>query len=187
MRRLLLFVSCLFFLAYLTGSNIYKAYDNKKDLRLSVNYLDSYVEESNKATSTFIFPIKEIYRISSSVGNRKVIVEGLGGEDGDFHRGIDIVAPEGSSIIASKGGIVYLHYPPPTRYYKGHPVFGGLVVLYHGNGVYTNYGHLSKSFVRIGQFVAQGEEIGIIGNTGISTGTHLHFEIIYNPITLIKE
>lgn len=187
MRKLILFIISIVFLIYLTGSTIYKKYDKSKDLVFSTNDIDYYVEVYKEVTSTFIFPIEDVYRISSNVGNRDVIVEGLGGEDGDFHRGIDVVAPEGTPIRASRGGNVYLHYPPPTKYYKGHPVFGGMIVLYHGSGTYTLYGHLSKSYVKLGQFIQRGEVIGVIGNTGISTGTHLHYEIIYNPILLLKE
>ncbi len=158
-------------------------------------YETPYMEESNydffKISNTsiifpsFSFPIKEEYRISSDFGIRKQIIKGIGGEEGDFHRGIDIVAVEGSKIIASASGNVHLHYPPPNGFFKGHPVFGGLIVIDHGNNIYSLYGHLSKSYVKENQYIKQGEVIGIVGNTGISTGTHLHFEILINPLGLI--
>lgn len=158
-------------------------------------YETPYMEESSydffKISNTsilfpsFDFPIKEEYRISSDFGIRKQIIKGIGGEEGDFHRGIDIVAKAGSKIIASASGNVHLHYPPPNGRFRGHPVFGGMVVLNHGNGIYTLYGHLSKTYIKEGMYIQKGEVIGIIGNTGLSTGTHLHFEILINPFGLV--
>lgn len=145
------------------------------------DYLFLTNPNTNISFPSFEFPIKEEYRISSEFGVRNQIIKGMGGEEGDFHRGIDIVSKSGSKIIASASGIVHLHYPPPNKWYKGHPVFGGLVVINHGNGIFTLYGHLSKSYVKEGQFIEKGEEIGVIGNTGLSTGTHLHFEVLFNP------
>jgi len=57
--------------------------------------------------------------------------------------------------------------------------FGLLVVIDHGNGYESYYGHLSKLLVSAGQTVAQGETIALSGNTGLSTGPHLHFEVRY--------
>lgn len=134
----------------------------------------------------FIMPIQDIYAISSGFGNRKVVIQGMGGEEGDFHRGVDLVSKKDAKIVASASGRVYIHYPPPNGFFKGHPIFGGLIVLDHGNNIYSLYGHLSKSYVRENQYVKQGEVIGIVGNTGASTGTHLHFEILINPMRLIE-
>lgn len=180
MKQLLviLFVVCLISSSHYTKEK--EDYNNSILLEQS-NFNFMYPTNVNVLFPSFMFPIKDQYRISSEFGVRRQIIKGMGGEEGDFHRGIDIVSKPGSEIIASASGLVHLHYPAPSRYYKGHPVFGGMIVLNHGNGIFTLYGHLSKSFVREGQFVEQGQTIGIIGNTGISTGTHLHFEVLFNP------
>ena len=130
----------------------------------------------------FVFPVEDKYRISSGYGTREQVIKGMGGEEGDFHRGVDIVAPRGTRILAASHGTVLMHYPPPSRKYKGHPVLGGMVVIKHPMGFYTIYGHMSQTFVSEGQPVKTGQEIGVIGNTGRSTGTHLHFEIGFNPM-----
>ncbi|MBT9174876.1 MAG: Murein DD-endopeptidase MepM [candidate division WS2 bacterium] len=90
------------------------------------------------------------------------------------HIGLDIAAPTGSPIYASRSGEVVL---------TGWRAFYGLMVLvYHGNGVATRYAHLSKILVKKGQLVKRGQIIGLCGSTGYSTGPHLHFEIIIGGV-----
>lgn len=134
----------------------------------------------------FIFPVIDDHGISSGYGYRDVVVKGIGGEEGDFHRGIDVVASEDSKIVAASSGIVYIHYPPPSKWYKGHPVFGGFIVIKHTDFVFSLYGHMDKTYVKVGQFVQRGDVIGELGNTGISTGPHLHFEILLNPANFVE-
>lgn len=137
-------------------------------------------------TPSFKSPVDSAQiRVSSPVGPRGVIIRGIGGDDGDFHRGIDLVAPRHTKVKAAASGRVSLHYPPPSKNWKGHPVFGGLIVLDHGRGIYTLYGHLGKSNVTEGQWIDCETVIGEIGNTGKSTGPHLHFEIIIDPSQLV--
>lgn len=134
-----------------------------------------------------IFPVDGPYRISSRFGNREVIIPGVGGEEGDFHRGVDIVPKtKNAKVLAAGDGVVVLHYPPPSRYYKGHPVFGGMIVMQHSNGVVTVYGHMKNTFVTEGQYIRQGTAIGIVGSTGLSTGVHLHFEALPSISLLLK-
>jgi len=134
----------------------------------------------------FTFPLDSRFHVSSHYGTRKQVIKGMGGEEGDFHRGVDLVAPRGTRILAAASGTVLMHYPPPSRVYKGHPVFGGMIVLRHPHGFYTVYGHMSQTFVREGQAIEQGQEIGVIGNTGRSTGLHLHFEIGFDPMLFFE-
>jgi murein DD-endopeptidase MepM/ murein hydrolase activator NlpD len=136
----------------------------------------------------FINPVKADSYVSSAFGLRGVVVKGMGGEDGDFHRGIDLVVNgrKQVEIVAAADGAVVMHYPPPAGRFRGHPVFGGLVVIHHGNTIHTVYGHLSETFVKERQYVKQGQVIGIMGNTGMSTGRHLHFEILVNPASFIS-
>ena len=87
-----------------------------------------------------------------------------------FHNGIDIAGPEGNSVWAVDSGVVV--YAGWSEY-----GFGNLIVLDHGNGWQSAYAHLSVVGVICGQSVALGTTIGNVGNTGNSTGPHLHFEL----------
>ena len=90
------------------------------------------------------------------------------------HTGLDIAAPTGTKIKACAGGTVTFSG------YKGS--YGYMVVVNHGNGVETYYGHCSKLYVKAGQQVKQGDVIAAVGNTGNSTGPHLHLEIRLNGV-----
>jgi murein DD-endopeptidase MepM/ murein hydrolase activator NlpD len=87
-----------------------------------------------------------------------------------FHKALDIWAPRGTRIKASASGTVIT-----ARYSSS---YGYYVMIKHDNGMYTLYAHASKLLVREGAKVVQGDEIAVIGTTGMSTGIHLHFEII---------
>ena len=132
--------------------------------------------------------------ITSEFGERMAVVKGSGGGDSDLHKGTDLVpllsrqtVDKSAKILASADGIVYIHYPPPGNGFKGHPVYGSLIILDHGNGIYTLYGHMKETWVSERQKIKQGDPMGIIGSTGISTGVHLHWEICYNPIVILQE
>jgi RHS repeat-associated protein len=87
-----------------------------------------------------------------------------------FHTGLDIAAGKGTPVYASKGGIVVIDKSMGPHY-------GTAIEIYHGNGEYTRYGHLSATSVKPGQIVQAGQQIGAVGSTGLSTGPHLHYEI----------
>ncbi len=93
------------------------------------------------------------------------------GLHGPGNRGIDLAAPKGARILASADGRVLLS----RMGYNGG--YGNMVILQHPNGTKTLYAHMTKTAVRNGAQVAQGEVIGYIGSTGRSTGSHLHFEV----------
>lgn len=94
----------------------------------------------------------------------------MGGEK--FHNGIDIAADEGAPIPAVwQGQVVY------ASWYEG---FGNTVILGHGNGYYTLYGHCSQLLVTSGEEVGQGQIIALVGSTGLSTGPHLHLSLVKN-------
>ena len=90
------------------------------------------------------------------------------------HTGLDIAASSGTKIKAAAGGTVTFSG------YKNS--YGYMIVINHGNGVETYYGHCSKLFAKEGQKVEQGEIIAAVGNTGNSTGPHLHLEIRLNGV-----
>jgi len=102
--------------------------------------------------------------VSSGFGNRVVLGRS------EFHSGIDIPAPTGTPIVAADAGTVVFAAS------RGN--FGLLLVICHGDGLYTYYAHLSRFGVTVGQEVRQGQTIGYVGTTGRVTGPHLHFEVV---------
>lgn len=85
------------------------------------------------------------------------------------HEGIDVTAPMGSPIEAPAAGVVV-----SARWETG---YGNTVEINHGFGLSTRYAHASKLLVHVGQRVARGERIALVGNTGLATGPHLHYEV----------
>lgn len=92
-----------------------------------------------------------------------------GGPYTGYHSGVDFRAPRGTPVHASAAGTVLLAEPLA--------LYGNMIVIDHGWGVLTGYGHLSSIEVQVGQEVEQGALIGRVGNTGLSTGAHLHWEV----------
>lgn len=88
------------------------------------------------------------------------------------HHGVDIAGPPSNKIFAAGDGVVTI-----SGWQKG---YGNTILINHGNGKVTRYGHASKLLVRAGEHVAKGETIAMVGSTGRSTGPHLHFEIHVN-------
>lgn len=89
---------------------------------------------------------------------------------GRFHRGIDIARPSNLNILAADNGTVSF-----AGWDGG---YGNKVIINHNNGMSTLYAHLASMDVKVGQTVAQGQKIGVMGSTGNSTGIHLHFEVL---------
>lgn len=114
------------------------------------------------ATAPTMWPLTERGFVTQSL---------LAEEDGD-HPGIDIAIPSGSYIRAAGGGEVIEA--------ADDPVYGRFVLIDHGNGVWTRYGHAIYLTVERGQTVKRGEVIAFSGSTGRSTAPHLHFEIVRN-------
>ena len=98
-----------------------------------------------------------------------VVTSGFGWRWGRMHEGIDIAVGSGTPVVAAASGTVIV-----AGWLGG---YGNLVVIDHGNGVATAYGHNTTVTVSIGQTVAQGQLIAYSGNTGNSTGPHVHFEV----------
>jgi len=106
------------------------------------------------------------FTINSRFGMRR-----LGGEPGArLHKGVDIAAPQGTSVFAAAEGQVLRIGHDPAGY-------GNFIEVGHPNGMTTLYGHLSRIDVASGDAVVPGARIGLVGSTGYSTGPHLHFEV----------
>jgi murein DD-endopeptidase MepM/ murein hydrolase activator NlpD len=88
---------------------------------------------------------------------------------GRLHAGVDLAAPDGTPIRAAGTGVVVAAGPAEG--------YGNAVLIDHGNGFLTHYGHMSAITVAVGQKVVAGQQIGNEGSTGHSTGPHLHFEV----------
>lgn len=123
------------------------------------------VEKGTKIPPTYIKPISG-GRLSSTFGRRKAPTKGAS----TYHKGTDWATPIGTSVVASSSGTVV-----KAGWGKG---YGYVVYINHADGRQTRYGHLSKVLVRPGQYVEQGQKIALSGNTGISSGPHVHFEIL---------
>ena len=112
---------------------------------------------TQKPQSGMLWPLNG--RITSMYGWRR----------GRHHDGIDIAAPMGKPIVAAANGTVIF-----SGWRSG---YGRMVVVQHNRWLKTVYGHTSRNYVRRGQNIKQGDIIALVGNTGRSTGPHLHFEV----------
>lgn len=111
-------------------------------------------------------PISVDYPTTSPFGTRRTYSVA---DIGNFHAGQDFGAPEGTLIFAPAPGVVVLAEPIAVR--------GNAVIIDHGQGVFTGYWHMSEIKVAPGAQVATGDVLGLVGNTGLSTGAHLHWEL----------
>lgn len=125
------------------------------------------VERGTKIPPTFIKPISG-GKLTSRFGRRTAPKKGASTN----HKGVDWGIPRGSSIVAASGGTV-------TKAGWGGG-YGYVVYIKHPGGIETRYAHCSKVLVSAGQTVKQGQRIALSGNTGVSTGPHLHFEVRVN-------
>lgn len=125
------------------------------------------VEKGTKIPPTYIKPIYGGH-MTSTFGPRKRPTKGAS----TYHKGIDWGVPQGTPVYASCGGVV-----AKAGWGSG---YGNVVYINHPDGKQTRYGHLSRVLVKAGQSVSQGQKIALSGNTGVSTGPHLHFEILVN-------
>ena len=142
----------------------------KGNLESDRKHIDEVVEVSavaqvvlrgTKSKPTYMYPVTN-WNVTSNFGYRW----------GRLHAGTDVGVPQGTTVRASRGGQVI------TAGWVGG--YGNCVIIDHGDGVSTRYGHLSQVLVTVGQYVDQGDQIALSGNTGRSTGPHLHFEIRIN-------
>lgn len=168
--------------AGITKEDINYLYENRNRVKIgkdSKYYKEAQAlgldeEGKGKATGKYIYPAHGT--ITSYFGYRNAPTAGASSN----HPAIDIAVPEGTRVSASDGGTVIA-----TGWSGG---YGNIVQIDHGNGVVTQYSHLSKVGVRRGQKVARGQEVARSGNTGVSTGPHLDFKMMINgePVDPLK-
>lgn len=126
--------------------------------------MDRSLKEQTEPEGT---PVSELW-LSSGFGFRTDPITGMR----EFHSGADFAGAAGSPITAVAAGIVTWSGP---RF-----GYGNMVEISHGNGVLTRYGHNSRNLVQIGDKVEKGEIVALMGSSGRTTGTHVHFEVVRN-------
>lgn len=131
-----------------------------------------YTGTGSTATGTYIWPCPSSTYVTSAFGMRDHPLFG----DERPHSGIDVAGSAGSEVLAADSGTVAV-----ATYSSS---YGNYVTIYHSNGDYTLYAHMSSLAVSAGQSVTQGDVIGYVGSTGWATGPHLHFEIRVNGSTV---
>ena len=130
----------------------------------------SVVSDATGWTERFDWPARG--RISGVYGSQRI----LGGVPRNPHAGVDVAAPTGTPVLAPAGGIVVLASPPRFS------LEGNLLILDHGNALFSSFLHLSRVDVKPGERVRQGQRIGAIGATGRATGPHLHWAMSWGEV-----
>ncbi|MFB7242143.1 peptidase [Streptomyces populi] len=125
---------------------------------------------AKKKAASWVDPVAK-YSLSASFNQ-------AGGMWAHKHSGQDFAVPQGTNVMAAHGGTVVKAGPNGAG---DGPAYGNAVVIKHANGTYSQYAHLSRIDVHVGQVVATGQHIALSGNTGNSSGPHLHFEIRTTP------
>jgi murein DD-endopeptidase MepM/ murein hydrolase activator NlpD len=151
-------------------AEISRVLDDRSD---KLGVLDSVLMEGRLANKTIptTMPVEMGY-YSSNYGYRLDPITGKS----SFHTGVDLIAPPGTPVVAAAGGVV------STVAYVSE--YGNIVDIDHDNGLTSRYAHLSRSLVRVGDVVMKGQKVALVGNTGRTTGPHLHFEVREKGIPL---
>lgn len=160
---------------------------DKKDLQAAREEYDAQLEQvkkdiqklaqSNKNSSyigsgIMAWPTPGYYTVTSPYGYRIHPIY----KDYRLHNGVDLAAPGGANFVAAESGTVIL-----AKRYGG---YGNCVIIDHGGGITTLYGHGTSILASVGQYVTKGTPILTVGSTGVSTGNHAHFEVRINGSTV---
>jgi murein DD-endopeptidase MepM/ murein hydrolase activator NlpD len=137
-------------------------------LEQNLNVLQSYIQTEKPFSTPSLIPTEGF--ISSSFGSRLSPFTNLP----DFHQGIDISGNYGAPVIATAQGKITM-----AGWFGS---FGLTIQIEHENGITTLFGHLSKIYVKPGDQVVRGQKIGLMGNSGMSTAPHLHYEVRINEL-----
>ncbi|EYT96255.1 phage tail spike protein [Enterococcus mundtii] len=143
--------------------------DHPERVGWSTNWYNRFKDLSIPQSAGYITPISAPVRVTSEFGWRTSPITGAQ----EFHNGIDLVNNNPNTpIFASSEGEVIV---AGAEYFSW---YGNYVVLRHSDSIYTGYAHLSRVDVSVGQKVSQGQQLGLMGTTGPSTGEHLHFQFM---------
>lgn len=166
-------------------SSIFEEIINTKrtdDFNLFLSNIEFYFSERAAFFNTLpsIWPVdySPRIRITSSFGERFSPFTGKL----QMHSGIDLVSTWRAKVLSTAPGHISEYWPVPGTkiknvVYKGHPVFGGYIIIDHENGYRTHYAHLSEIYITKKTEITRGLVIGRIGNSGLSNGEHLHYGI----------
>lgn len=121
---------------------------------------------------TLVFPLPDLSCTKTSGYGWRT--DPMGGSGSEFHLGNDLAAAQGTAVLAVADGVV--------RYAGTHSSYGNYARILHANGDETLYAHMQYLFVHTGQEVSAGEQLGTVGDTGNTTGPHLHFELLHKGI-----
>lgn len=156
---------------------------NTNDFDLFLANTENYFNERTKYFDALpsIWPLEYSprLRITSGFGERFSPFNGKL----QMHSGVDLVSVWKAKIIATSPGKIVEYWPPTGSkgpkgvIYKGHPLFGGYIIIEHANGYRTHYAHLSEIYIKNNTVIKRGMVIGRMGNTGLSNGEHLHYGI----------
>lgn len=135
-----------------------------------INAARSVTSDAIGWTERFAWPATG--RISGIYGSQRI----LGGVPRNPHAGVDIARPTGTPVAAPASGIVVLAGPPRLS------LEGNLLIIDHGNRLFSSFLHLSRTDVKVGDRVAQGQRVGAIGATGRATGPHLHWAMSWGEV-----
>ncbi len=143
-------------------------------------FFDNRTEYLENIPSIWPVAFSTLNRITSPFGARISPFTGMI----QHHKGIDIAGELKQGVLVTASGVV-------VEVWIYHPIYGKMVVVDHGNGFETLYAHMSRTYVREGQQVQRGQVIGIMGNTGLSMGNHLHYEVhldgkLMNPLDYLS-
>jgi murein DD-endopeptidase MepM/ murein hydrolase activator NlpD len=134
--------------------------------RQGVNEAFSRVTGEKQWEGAFDLPLTGEFRDNAPFGQRRSY---SGGPFNSYHTGHDFGADKGEPVVAPAAGTVVMAEPLKVR--------GKVVIMDHGLGVLSGFWHLSQIDVTVGQHVDRGEVVGLVGNSGVSTGPHLHWEM----------
>ncbi len=150
--------------------NAYKSVYDQYEQQQKQKNPNNHPAKHNGSTGTMMWPCPSCHYITSQFGWRYHPIY----KTQKYHSGVDIGASYGATIVAADGGTVIT-----AGSVSG---YGNCVVINHGNGITTLYGHMSSIAVSAGQKVSKGQTIGYVGSTGNSTGPHLHWEVTVNGV-----
>ncbi|MEI6877220.1 MAG: M23 family metallopeptidase [Spirochaetota bacterium] len=154
-----------------TANTVLRTIPDPKKVEEALNIQSIYARSDEGEVwmnGSFVMPVPDLRR-SAGFGDRRRYLYASGGTDSIWHSGIDFAEPVGTPVLApASGRVVYSGLRIVTGY---------TMVIEHLPGIYSVFMHLSKGLIPVGQVARQGEAVALSGNTGLSTGPHLHWEV----------